>query len=225
MKFGTGYPLIALKDAGAVRDFAQTYDGAGFDYITAAGHLLATPADRYEGRPQATYTGPYHDPFVLFSYLSALTTRLHFVTSILILPLYETAVVAKQGAELDFSAAAASSSALASAGRSRSTRPSARTSTAAVPASPSGRGPPQTHWSKPFFSFKGKFHDIDNMGLNRLPAKPIPVWFAPQRMKSPCAAPPNSPTAGCPWPTPRSRCRASSVPAPKPARDPRPCSS
>jgi alkanesulfonate monooxygenase SsuD/methylene tetrahydromethanopterin reductase-like flavin-dependent oxidoreductase (luciferase family) len=32
-------------------------------------------------------------------------------------------------------------------------------------------------WSQPVFSYKGKFHDIDNMGLNRLPSKPIPLWF------------------------------------------------
>jgi alkanesulfonate monooxygenase SsuD/methylene tetrahydromethanopterin reductase-like flavin-dependent oxidoreductase (luciferase family) len=32
-------------------------------------------------------------------------------------------------------------------------------------------------WTQPFVNFKGKYHEIDNMGLNRLPSKPIPVWF------------------------------------------------
>jgi probable F420-dependent oxidoreductase len=177
MKFGTGFPLIALKDPGAVRDFAQTYDGAGFDYITAAGHLLATPADRYEGRPQATYTGPYHDPFVLFSYLSALTARLHFVTSILILPLYETAVVAKQGAELDFVSGGRFELGVGMSWQEPEYQ--------AVGQDVHRRGARlaeqvevlKLYWSKPYFSFKGKFHDIDNMGLNRLPSQPIPVWF------------------------------------------------
>jgi probable F420-dependent oxidoreductase len=177
MKFGTGFPLIALKDAAAVRDFAQTFDGAGFDYTTAAGHLLSTPADRYEGRPQATYMGPYHDPFVTFSYLAALTTRLHFVTSILILPLYETAVVAKQAAELDFLSGGRFEmgvgiswqepeyQALGQDLHSRGARLAEQVEVLRM------------FWTQPFFSFKGKYHEIDNMGLNRLPSKPIPVWF------------------------------------------------
>src|SRR5205085_3711779 len=64
------------------------------------GHLLAVEAGRFADRPTPTYAGPFHDPFVLFGYLAAVTQRLHFRPSILILPLYETAVVAKQAAEL-----------------------------------------------------------------------------------------------------------------------------
>jgi alkanesulfonate monooxygenase SsuD/methylene tetrahydromethanopterin reductase-like flavin-dependent oxidoreductase (luciferase family) len=165
MKFGTGFPLIALSDPGATRDFAQTYDGAGLDYITAAGHLLATTPERYEGRPQATYVGPFHDPFVLFAYLSAVTTHLHFVTSILILPLYETAVVAKQGAELAFVSGGrfelgvgiswqeAEYTAVGQDVHRRGARFSEQAEVLKL------------YWTKPFFSFKGKFHDI------------VPLWF------------------------------------------------
>ena len=177
MKYGTGFPLIALNDAAAVRDFAQTYDGAGLDYVTAAGHLLSTPAERYEGRPQATYAGPFLDPFVLFSYLAGQTSRLHFVTSILILPLYEDGdcrqAVGGAGLRQRRPLRAGRRHQLARAG---------------VQGRGPGRAPPrraprragggaEAVRSKPFFSFKGKFHDIDNMGLNRLPAKPIPLWF------------------------------------------------
>jgi probable F420-dependent oxidoreductase len=177
MKFGTGFPLIALKDAAAVRDFAQTLDGTGFDYTTAAGHLLSTPADRYEGRPQATYMGPYHDPFVTFSYLAGITNRLHFVTSILILPLYQTAVVAKQAAELDFLSGGRFEMGVGlswqepeykALGQDIHTRGARLAEQVEVL---------RLFWTQPFVTFKGKFHDIDNMGLNRLPVKPIPVWF------------------------------------------------
>jgi len=177
MKFGTSFPLISLADAGAVRDFAQTFDGAGFDYLTAAGHLLSTTADRYEGRPPATFMGPYPDPFVMFGYLSALTTRLHFVTGILILPLYETAVVAKQAAELDFlsngrfelgvgmSWQEPEYQALGQDVHTRGARLAEQVQVLRM------------FWTQPFVNFKGKYHEIDNMGLNRLPSKPIPVWF------------------------------------------------
>lgn len=177
MKYGTGFPLIALKDAAAVRDFGQTYDGAGFDYLTAAGHLLSTPTERYEGRPPATYAGPFHDPFVLFAYLAAITNRLHFIPSILILPLYETAVVAKQAAELDFLSGGRFELGVGiswqepeyqAVGQDVHTRGARLAEQVEVL---------QKFWTEPFFSFKGRWHDIDNMGLNRLPSRPIPIWF------------------------------------------------
>ena len=100
MKFGTGFALEAMPDAHAARDFAQTLDEAGFNFVTASGHLLSAAPGRFEGRPQATYVGPFHEPFVLFSYLAGLTKQIEFFTSILILPLFQTAVIAKQAAEL-----------------------------------------------------------------------------------------------------------------------------
>ena len=44
---------------------------------------------------------PYHEPFVLFGFLGAVTERVELVTSILILPQRQTVLVAKQAAELD----------------------------------------------------------------------------------------------------------------------------
>ena len=47
MKFGTGFALAAQADPLALRDMAQALDGAGFDYVTTAGHLLCAPPDSY----------------------------------------------------------------------------------------------------------------------------------------------------------------------------------
>src|SRR5262249_60412382 len=100
MKFGVGFALTAQADPVALRDMAQTLDGAGFDYVTTAGHLLCAPPDSYAGRPLPTYVGPFREPFVFFSYLAAVTQRLAFRTGILILPLFPTALVGKQAAEV-----------------------------------------------------------------------------------------------------------------------------
>src|ERR1700745_1858135 len=43
----------------------------------------------------------FHDPFVLFGFLSGCTTKLGFSTGVLILPQRQTVLVAKQGASLD----------------------------------------------------------------------------------------------------------------------------
>jgi hypothetical protein len=45
MKFGAGFALTAQADPIALRDMAQTLDGARFDHVTAAGHLLCAPPD------------------------------------------------------------------------------------------------------------------------------------------------------------------------------------
>src|SRR5438105_12577957 len=43
----------------------------------------------------------FHEPFVLYGYLASLTTRLKLATAVLVLPQRQTALVAKQAAELD----------------------------------------------------------------------------------------------------------------------------
>jgi Trk K+ transport system NAD-binding subunit len=55
----------------------------------------------YGKAPTQSYQNPFHEPFLLFSFMAALTTTIEFVTGVLILPQRETALVAKQAAELD----------------------------------------------------------------------------------------------------------------------------
>ena len=83
MKFGTGFALTAQADPLALRDMAQTLDGAEFDYVATAGHLHCAPPDSYPGRPLPTYGGPFREPFVFFAYLAAVTQRLAFRPSII----------------------------------------------------------------------------------------------------------------------------------------------
>jgi glucose dehydrogenase len=40
MKFAAALPISAMSDPIAIRDYAQALDGAGFDVLTTAGHLL-----------------------------------------------------------------------------------------------------------------------------------------------------------------------------------------
>src|SRR5215207_3047716 len=177
MKYGAGFSLVAMDDPIAVRDFAQALDESGFDLVTVSGHLLSAPPDRFPDRPPPSYIGPFHDPFVLFGFLSGVTRRLHFRTSVLILPLYETAIVAKQAAEIQtlsggrFQLGAGISwhdaeyAALNQDFRSRGRRFEEQIEVL------------RKLWSEPFVTFKGRWHTFDNVGLNRLPAQPIPIWI------------------------------------------------
>ncbi|HLZ71821.1 MAG TPA: TIGR03619 family F420-dependent LLM class oxidoreductase [Dehalococcoidia bacterium] len=177
MRFGTSFALAAMADAAAVRDFAQALDGAGFDYVTLSGHLLSAEAGRYPDRPAPTYVGPFHEPFVLFSYLAGITRRLAFRTSILILPLFPTAIVAKQAAELSLLSGGrfelgvglswnpAEYQAIGQEFRTRGRRIAEQITLL------------RRLWSEPFVSFKGRWHTFNQVGLNRLPAAPIPIWM------------------------------------------------
>src|SRR5712692_9407252 len=175
MKFGAGFALTAQADPVALRDMAQTLDGAGFDYVTTAGHLLCAPPDSYPGRPHPTYVGPFREPFVFFSYLAAVTQRLVFRTSILILPLFPTAAVAKQAAELS----------LLSGGRFElgvglSWNPAEYEALGQNIHNRGRRVEEQIAllrrlWTEPFVSFEGRWHKFDRVGLNRLPKTPVPI--------------------------------------------------
>ncbi|MGH2588140.1 MAG: TIGR03619 family F420-dependent LLM class oxidoreductase, partial [Dehalococcoidia bacterium] len=177
MRFGTGFALTAMDDTVAVRDFAQALDGAGFDFVTTAGHLLCVEPGRFPDRPAATYVGPFYDPFVLFSYLAAVTERIAFRTSILILPLFPTALVAKQAAELS----------LFSSGRFQLgvgiswNEPEYQTLNQDIHTRGRRLAEQITVlrklWTEPLVTFQGRWHTLDGVGLNRLPKAPIPLWM------------------------------------------------
>ena len=57
MKFGAGFSLKALADAAEIRDFAQTPEGAGFDFTSIADYTIGQSAGTYPGRA-APWTFP-----------------------------------------------------------------------------------------------------------------------------------------------------------------------
>jgi probable F420-dependent oxidoreductase len=177
MKYGAGFPLIALPDAAAIRDYATALEEAGFDFTSTAGHVMGQPAGSYPDRAAAQYVGPFNDPFVTFSFLAGVTRRIRFMSAILILPALPTGLVAKQAAEL----------ALVSGGRfdlgvGVSWNAAEYRALGQDPRTRGARLEEQVTllrrlWSESYVTFKGRFHDFENIGLNRSVAMPIPIWF------------------------------------------------
>ena len=102
MNIGVVFPQTEIgADRGAIRSYAQRVEELGYTHLLAYDHVLG--ADPEVHRP---WRGPYdvdttfHEPFVLFGYLAAITA-LELVTGIIILPQRQTALVAKQAAEVD----------------------------------------------------------------------------------------------------------------------------
>ena len=104
MQIGVVYPQTELRgDPEAVRRMGRAVEDLGFDHLLAYDHVLgAVHADR---TPPLTgpYTerDPFHDPFVMFAYLAGITERIGFATGVLVLPQRQTALVARQAADVD----------------------------------------------------------------------------------------------------------------------------
>jgi probable F420-dependent oxidoreductase len=180
VKIGLVFPQTEIgNDPAAIRDYAQAAEGLGYSHILAYEHILGANPDRAQ-----PWTGPYthedafHEPFTLFSFMAGVTERLAFTTGVLVLPLRQTALVAKQAACLD----------VLSGGRLRLGVGVGWNWVESVALNQSFRTrgrriEEQVHvlrllWTEPLVAFHGRWHSLPGVGLNPLPVqRPIPIWF------------------------------------------------
>jgi probable F420-dependent oxidoreductase len=104
MKAGVVYPQIELGgDPGAVKAFAQAAEDLGYDHIVIYDHVLGAVHAGREPPLTGPYkeTDPFHEPLVTYAYLAGVTRRLELVTGVIILPQRQTALFAKQAADVD----------------------------------------------------------------------------------------------------------------------------
>src|SRR3984893_14079600 len=119
----------------------------------------------------------FHEPFVLFGYLAALT-RLELVSAVIILPQRQTALVAKQAAEVDVLTGGklrlgvgigwntVEYEALGADFRTRARRFEEQIQLM------------RRLWTEPVITFEGQYHHVTAAGLNPLPVqRPIPLWI------------------------------------------------
>ena len=187
MRYGVIFPQTEIgPDPGAVRAFAQAAEGLGYDHLVVYDHVLGADTSN---RPD--WTGPYtnkslfHEPFVLFGYLAGVTQRLELVTGILILGQRQTALVAKQAAEVD----------VLSGGRLRLGIGIGwnEMEYEALGENFHNRGKRSEEqvevlralWSQEVVTFEGRWHHIPAAGINPLPVqRPIPLWFGGGRTEA-----------------------------------------
>ncbi len=104
LRIGATYPQTEIAhDPAALAVIARGVEDAGYDTLLAYDHLLgAQLADRQPPlRGPYNERDPFHDPFVMFGYVAAITTRLELATGVLILPQRQTVLVARQAADVD----------------------------------------------------------------------------------------------------------------------------
>jgi probable F420-dependent oxidoreductase len=180
MRIGAIFPQNDIgPNPETVRNYVQRVESAGYHHLAIYDHVLgADVSERPDWRGPYTSETEFHEVMTLFGYCAAITSRLELVTSILILPQRQTALVAKQAAEID----------LLSGGRLRI-----------------GVGLGWNHveyeslnenfrnrgrrieeqiqvlrllWTQEVVSFEGRWHHIDRAGIQPLPVqRPIPIWI------------------------------------------------
>jgi probable F420-dependent oxidoreductase len=179
MQRGVVFPHSELApDTQQLRAFVQAVEQAGFDYLAIPEHILGADSST---RPD--WKGPYdtsdswRELFVVLGYMAA-STSLELVPSILVLPLRQTALVAKQAAEVD----------LLTDGRLRLGVAAGWNipEFEALGVSFADRGARMDEqievlrklWTEEVVTFAGRFHTMDRVGLHPLPVqRPIPIWI------------------------------------------------
>jgi probable F420-dependent oxidoreductase len=179
MRFGAVLPHNEIRsDPVAIRAYLEGLERLGVTHLLAYDHVLGADRDREGG-----FSGPYdkdvafHEPLTFFAYAAAVTSRLEFMSAVLILPQRQTALVAKQAAEV----------AILSGNRLRLGIGTGwnRVEYDALNENFRNRGKREADqvrllrrlWSESSLSYQSDYHQIDRAGLNPRPSAPIPIWF------------------------------------------------
>ena len=179
MRIGVIYPQTELPtDPDTVRAYVHGVEDLGYQHIEIYDHVLGADPAVHTG-----WKGPYdvdttfHEPLVFYGFLAALTS-LELVTGIIVAPQRQTALLAKQAAEVD----------ILTGGRFRlgigvGWNP---VEYEALGQDFSARGHREEEqievlrrlWTERSVVHKGRFDVINGAGLAPLPVqRPIPIWL------------------------------------------------
>lgn len=179
MQFGAVLPHAEIgTDPGAIRAYLEGVEELGMTHLLVYDHVLG--ADRSSREDfQGAYDNDvaFHEPLTFLAFAAAVTQRLELVTTVLILPQRQTALVAKQCAEV----------AVLSGDRLRLGIGTGWNDLEyqALGEDFTNRGKRQEEqvellrrlWSEHTLTFEGRYHTVDRAGINPRPSRPVPIWF------------------------------------------------
>jgi probable F420-dependent oxidoreductase len=174
-------------DPATVREYAQGLEAMGYDFLEAPDHVLGANAGSRPGWEAGRNTSEdlFHDPFVLLGYLAGVTPKLGFSTGVLIVAQRQAALVAKQAACLDVLCGGrfrlgigVGWNEVEFVGLNENFHNRGRRSEEQVQVM-------QALWAQDHVTFKGKYHEIDDAGINPRPASGrVPVWYGGHHEKT-----------------------------------------
>jgi probable F420-dependent oxidoreductase len=179
MQLGAVLPHNEIgTDPGAIRHYLEGVEALGLTHLLVYDHVLGANPDRPGGFKGAyDHNVAFHEPMAFLSYAAAVTRSIDLVTTVLILPQRQTALVAKQVAEL---AVLSSNRVRLGVGIGWN---EIEYEALGVPFSARGaRLEEQAEllrrfWTEETFSFDGRFHKVSAAGINPRPSAHVPLWF------------------------------------------------
>jgi probable F420-dependent oxidoreductase len=179
VRLGVVFPSYEIgNDPALIKEWAQTAEGLGYTHIAVYDHVLGADAKRPGGwAGRYSNDQAFHEPFVLMGFLAAVTTAIEFVTGILVLPQRQTALVAKQAAEVAVLAQGrlrlgvgigwndVEYEALGMNFHDRGRRVEEQI------------GLLRQLWENDTIDYSGQYHRVPGAGLNPRPASRIPIWL------------------------------------------------
>ncbi len=171
-------------DAQAIREWATAADAAGFHHMMAYDHILGAPIDRVGidacapfPAPPYTHESVFHEVFTLFSHLSALTANIEFVSSVLVLPQRQTALVAKQIATVDRLSGGRLNVAVGVGWNRAEYEGLGIDFDSRAERIEEQIGSLKRLLREPLVTSSGKFDTFDRVGINPRPDRDIPIWI------------------------------------------------
>jgi probable F420-dependent oxidoreductase len=172
--------------------FVTEAEKLGYDNIRLVDHVVGIVAEEHPDLPPTPYThkSEFQEVFTFMSYLSAITTRIGFLTGVLGLPQRQTALVAKQAAQVDYMSKGRLTlgigigynhiefEALGEEFKTRGARVEEQVDVL------------RALWTQDVVNFTGKWHTLRHVNVNPLPVqRPIPIWMGAGRQAQPVPPP------------------------------------
>ena len=183
MQIGTVFPAPELgEDVVAIRDWVQAVEDLGYKHI-----LVLEKVVGFRDSPnRSPVLGPVtpdtltHEPLTFLAFLAAITRQVELVTGVLVLPMRQTVLLAKQAAEIDALSGGRLRLGVGVGGSEReflamnqNWRDRARRMEEQIALL-------RALWTNDALTFEGQFHHLaDRAGLLRPWSvhRPIPIWI------------------------------------------------
>lgn len=177
-----------LDDFQGMVSFVKTADDLGYDKVRFVDHIVGVMVEKHPEMPYTPYThkSRFSEVFTTMAYLAPLTSRIKLVTGVLGLPQRQTALVAKQAAQIDVLTGgrmllgvglgynATEFAALETEFKTRARRFEEQLDVLRM------------LWTQEVVNFEGAFHKLDWVNVNPLPMQqPIPIWIGAGRTEAP----------------------------------------
>jgi probable F420-dependent oxidoreductase len=181
VRIGAVFPTTELgRDPASIRAFVDGVRELGFDHLTLHDHVLTVDRAVYADAGFGIYFSEhlFHEVFVVAGYIAAIAPELELATAVVVAPQRQTALLAKQAAEVD----------VLTGGRLRLGLGTGKNyveyGALGMPfAGRARRFEEQIEvlrllWREPVVRFAGEWHTIESATLNPRPVQqPIPIWI------------------------------------------------